>query len=150
MRDTITIGTIAGFIGTVGMHATNVILKYLGIVKITTLQMASNLFLNWEQANTLQGAIIGGINHFFIGTIVGVTIAFTLRYFGKDYYLLKGLGITGIGYLIGMGFIAPLINIVPQVRADSLTLLGHIAAFTVYGLVTPTIIAYYSDFTVRS
>ncbi len=150
MRDTITIGTIAGFIGTVAMHATNVILKYFGVVKTTTLQMASNLFLNWEQANTLYGTIVGGINHFFIGTLVGVTIAFTLRYFGKDYYLLKGLGITGIGYLIGMGFIAPLINIVPQVRTDPLTLLGHIAAFTVFGIVTPTIIAYYSDFKIRS
>lgn len=44
MRDIITIGSIAGVIGTVGMHITNMILKSIGLVKITTLQIASSLF----------------------------------------------------------------------------------------------------------
>ncbi len=116
MRDTITIGAIAGIIGTIGMHITNMFLKSLGLVKITTLQIASSLFLDWDKTNTTYGIIVGYINHFFIGSIVGVTIAFVFKYTGKDYFLIKGLGITGIFYLVSMGFMIPLLKIIPQIR----------------------------------
>jgi len=148
MRDTITVGVVGGILGTIGMHITNMILSYLGIVKITSLQITATLFLNWEQANTTFGILIGLINHLFIGAIIGVIIAFVLKYFGKDYYLLKGLGITGLGYLIGMGFIIPLIGAVPQMRNDTLTLTGHIFSYTVFGLIASYFIAKYAKFRV--
>jgi len=149
MHDTITIGVVGGLIGTIGMHLINLILKYLGIVKITSIQITATLFLNWNQANTIYGTIIGLINHLFIGSIIGVIIAFVFKYFGKDYYLIKGLGITGLGYLVGMGFVIPLIGAVPQIRSDTLTLLGHIISYTVFGIISSYVIAHYSRFGVK-
>lgn len=119
LRDTMTIGTIGGLVGTLAMHITNYVLMSFGLVKITTLQIASALFMDWEQVNTTYGVIVGAINHFFIGAIAGVIIAIVLKYFGKDYYLLKGLGVLGVMYLFAMGFILPLNDIALQIRSDT-------------------------------
>lgn len=150
MRDTITLGVIGGLIGTLGMHITNMALQFLGIVKITSLQVTAALFLNWSEVNTMYGSIIGWVNHLFIGAVVGIIISFMLKYYGKDYYLLKGLGVTGLGYLVGMGFVIPLIRAVPQMRNDPLTLIGHMVSYTVFGLIASYIIANYSRFRVNS
>ena len=147
MRDTITIGTIAGLIGTIGMHITNSILKSFGIVKITTLQIASSLFLNWDQIDTIYGQLVGYINHFFIGAIVGVVIAFVYKFTGKDFFLVKGLGITGLSYLAALGFITPLLKSVPQIRNDPSSLFGHIIAYIVFALIASFIIYRYSKLT---
>ncbi len=146
MRDTMTIGTIGGLIGTLFMHITNYILQSFGMIKITTLQIAAALFMDWEQVNTTYGVIIGTINHFFIGAIAGVIIAIVLRYFGKDYYLLKGLGVLGVMYLAAMGFILPLNDIATQIRSDTGSLLGHIISYTISGIITTIIIYRYSEF----
>ncbi len=150
MRDTITLGVIGGLIGTLGMHITNIALQFLGIVKITSLQVTAALFLNWSEVNTMYGSIIGWVNHLFIGAVVGIIISFMLKYYGKDYYLIKGLGVTGLGYLVGMGFVIPLIRAVPQMRTDPLTLIGHMVSYTVFGLIASYIIANYSRFRVNS
>ncbi|MBU7007369.1 hypothetical protein [Phosphitispora fastidiosa] len=143
-------GVIGGLLGTVGMHITNMALQFFGIVKITSLQVTAALFLNWSQVNTMYGSIIGWVNHLFIGAVVGIIISLVFKYFGKDYYLLKGLGVTGLGYLVGMGFVIPLIRAVPQMRTDPLTLIGHMISYTVFGLIASYTIANYSRHRINS
>ncbi len=49
-------------------------------------------------------------------------------------------------YLFGMGFILPLNNIVPQIRSDTASLLGHIISYTIAAIVTSYIVNKYSEF----
>ena len=146
LRDTLTIGAIAGIIGTVVMHLLSMLWKWLGLIKISTLQVAATLFLSWDQVNTPIGYIVGAASHLMIGAAGGVILAYFIRFSGKDYYWLKGLALSGLMLLAGMGFVMRILKIAPQMGNDGLTTLLHIISYMIYGLVSAYIIAKYSNF----
>jgi len=86
MRDTLTIGTIAGVLGTVVMHISSMIFEKLGLIKMTTLQVSSAIFLDWSQVNTPMGIVIGAVVHFIIGAGRGVLLLGILRD-GKRFHM---------------------------------------------------------------
>lgn len=149
MKDTLTIGTIAGIAGTIVLHLLSLVFEAFGLVKINTLQVSAAIFLAWSQVNTTVGFIVGAIVHLMIGATGGVLLAYFMRYSGKDYYPVKGLALAGFMLLGGMGLIIPVIGIVPQMRQDSLTVLFHTITFIAYGLSVSYIIARYADFSER-
>lgn len=146
LRDTLTIGTIAGVLGTLVMHLLSMLWKSLGLIKITTLQVSATIFLSWDQVNTPIGYIVGAVSHLMIGAAGGVILAYFIRFSGKDYYWLKGLALAGFMALAGMGFIVRILKIAPQMGNDALTNLLHIISYMIYGLVSSYIIAKYSNF----
>ena len=146
LRDTLTIGTIAGVLGTLVMHLLSMLWKSLGLVKITTLQVSATIFLSWDQVNTPIGYIVGAASHLMIGAAGGVILAYFIRFSGKDYYWLKGIALAGFMSLAGMGFVVRILKIAPQMGNDSLTTLLHIISYMVYGVVSSYIIAKYSSF----
>jgi hypothetical protein len=146
MKDTLTIGTIAGIAGTIVLHLTSLLWESLGLVKINSLQISAAIFLDWSQVNTTVGFIVGAIVHLMIGASGGVLLAYFMRYAGKDYYPIKGLALAGFMLLGGMGLIIPIIGIVPQMKKDGLTVLFHTIDFMAYGLVVSYIIARYGKF----
>ncbi|MBS4022865.1 MAG: hypothetical protein KGZ79_10685 [Dethiobacter sp.] len=75
-------------------------------------------------------------------------LAYFIRFAGKDYYWLKGLALGGFMVLAGMGFVVDLMNLVPEMRESSVTVLFHIITFFVYGLTASYIIAKYGEFEV--
>lgn len=146
MKDTLTIGAIAGTAGTIVMHLLSLLFESLGLVKINSLQVSAAIFLDWSQVKTPIGFIVGAIVHLLIGAAGGVLLAFFMRYAGKDYHPIKGLALAGFMLLVGMGLIIPVIGIVPQLKRDSLTVLFHIISFMAYGLVVSYAIARYGKF----
>lgn len=150
MRDTLTIGSIAGALGTFVMHIFSILFEKLGLIKITTLQISSAIFLDWSQVNTTMGIVVGAIVHFIIGAAGGVLLAYFIRFSGKDYYLVKGLALAGLMLLVGMGLIMPVIRIVPQIKNEVSTVLFHIVTFFAYGLFTSYIIARYGKFPIKN
>lgn len=74
---------------------------------------------------------------------MGVAIGYIYKLTGKDYYLVKGLGVTGVSYLASMGFIVPLTKSAPQMRNSPSSLVGHIIAYTVFALITSLVIERY-------
>ena len=148
MKDTFTIGTIAGILGTIIMHLFSMILTALGLEKISDLQASAAIFLDWSQVNTTVGFIVGAIVHLMIGASGGVLLAYFIKSSGKDYYWLKGLALAGFMLLIGMGLIQGVLEIVPQLKSDSLTTLAHIFNYVIYGLVSSYVIAKYGKFNI--
>ena len=73
-------------------------------------------------------------------------LAYIIKFSGKDYYWLKGLALAGLMSIFGMGFIVRLLEIVPQMKNDSLTTLLHILNFVIYGLLSSYIIAKYARY----
>jgi len=144
LKDTLTIGTIAGVLGTLVMHLLSMLWKFLGLIKITTLQVSAAIFLNWGQVNTPIGYIVGGASHLMIGAAGGVILAYFIRFSGRDYFWLKGLALAGFMLLAGMGFVVRILKIAPQMSNDSLTSLLHIISY-MYGVVSSYIIARYSN-----
>jgi hypothetical protein len=148
MKDTLTIGTIAGIAGTVVMHIFSMIAEALNLITVTTLDTSAAIFLNANQMNTTAGLIVAIIAHFIIGAAGGVLLAYFIRVSGKDYYWLKGLALGGFMLLAGMGFVVNIMNLMPEMKGDSVTVLIHMITFFAYGLTSSYIIAKYGEFEV--
>jgi hypothetical protein len=80
-----------------------------------------------------------------VGSAGGVLLAHYMKYTGKDLYWLKGLALAGFMLLGGMGFMVHVMQIMPQMDKDTLTVLFHIINYFIYGLVVAYVIARYGE-----
>jgi hypothetical protein len=149
MRDTIAIGSIAGLIATIVMTLFNLLIRLLGFTFITTWETASNIFLNPHLIHTPTGYFIGLLAQFILGAIFGTVVAYTLRLTGKDYYILKGIGVGAVVWLVSIGFFMHLLHIEIQGRNDPLSNIMAILEFNMLGIITPIIIAKYARFKIK-
>jgi hypothetical protein len=94
MSDTITIGTIAGFAGTIVMTIYKGILLLFGFKFITTWETAAHIILAPDLCQSPIGYFIGFTMQCILGSIVGVIVAYTLP--------VKGTR-SGGHYLVGFG-----------------------------------------------
>jgi hypothetical protein len=149
MRDTITIGTIAGFVSTTVMTIIIWIVRLLGYKFITTWETATHIFLNKTLIHTPPGYIVGFVGQFALGSIFGVLIAYTLRLTGKDFYILKGIGVGAVVWLASIGFFMRFLNIQIQGRDEPLSNLMAILDFIILGIIDSYIIKKYARFKIR-
>ncbi len=146
MRDTITIGSIAGCIASVIMTVIILIVRGLGFQFITTWETAAAIFLNMGLIHTPVGYFIGFLGQFILGASFGVAVAFALRFTGKDYYILKGIGVGAMYWIGTVGFFMHLLHIQLQGRGDPLSNIMAVLEFNVLGIIDSFIIARYGDF----
>lgn len=149
MRDTITIGTIAGLISTTVLTIFVWVVRVLGYKFITTWDTAANVLVDKSLIHTPIGQLIGFVAHFTLGAFFGVMVAYTLRFTGKDYYLLKGIGLGALVWLVSIGFFMHLLKIEIQGRSDPLSNLIVIPEFIIQGSVTSIILKKWARFGVR-
>lgn len=149
MRDTITIGTIAGLVSTTVMTIINWTVRLLGFKFITTWETATHIFLNKALIHTPTGYIVGFVGQFALGSIFGVLVAYTLRFTGKDFYILKGIGMGAVVWLASIGFFMHFLNIQIQGRGEPLSNLIAILDFIVLGIIDSYIVKRYAKFTIR-
>jgi len=122
MRDTITIGTIAGVVATTVMTLYKAILFLLGFQFISTWDSAAKIFLDASLIYTPIGYFIGFLGQYVLGSIFGVTVAYMLRFTGKDFYLLKGIGVGTMIWLGSLGFMMRILAINLHGRSHVLTI----------------------------
>jgi hypothetical protein len=148
MRDTITIGVIAGFCGTLVMTIYKLVLLSLGYNFIPTWDTAAHIILNHHLCYTPVGYMIGFCLQFVLGSIFGIMVAYTLRLTGKDYYLLKGLGVGAIIWLGSLGLFMRLLQIRLDGRSDAFTNWLTMFDWVLLGLISSVIVARYARFKV--
>ncbi len=146
MRDTFTAGTVAGLIGTLVILALQQALFALDIIQMTTMDVAAEIFLEPHQTGSIAGILVGLISHFLVGAGGGVLLAYFIRFTGKDYYWLKGLGLGAFMLLVGMALVTTIMNIMPEMREDSLTTLLHMLTYFIYGLTCSYVLTRYGKF----
>ncbi len=149
MRDTLTIGTIAGIIASAVMACFTLIVRLLGFKFIATWETAAHIFLNWDLIHTPTGYIIGLLGQLILGAFFGVTVAYTLRLTGKDYYILKGIGVGALIWMGSIGFFMKLLHIAIQGRGDPVSNLLAIIQFHIMGVISAIIIKKYAKFGVK-
>ncbi len=144
MRDTITIGTIGGSVSTViFLVADWAIDAILGIKYTSSIEGTSSIYLNPDYIHTVAGYILGTVNTFLLGSTVGVLVAITLRIFGKDYYLLKGIGVALMWKMGTFGILAPIANITPNIKNEPQTMLLAMLNFFIMGIISSFIVKKY-------
>jgi hypothetical protein len=149
MRDTITIGTIAGSISTITITLFTWILRLLGFNFISIWETAANIILNKGLIHEPVGYFIGMVAHFTLGAIFGIMLAYMLRLTGKDFYILKGIGLGALFWLGSIGFFMHLLNIQIQGRNSPISNIIVVIEFHIMGIVTSSIIKKYGKFKIK-
>jgi hypothetical protein len=146
MRDTITMGSIAGLISTAVMTFYHWLFRFFGFKFIDTWETAANIFLNRSLVHTPFGICIGFFGQFILGSIFGTTVAYTLRLTGKDYHWLKGVGVGAMIWFVSVGLFMKLLRLELEGRGQLFTNLMTIIDFIILGTIDSIIIAKYARF----
>jgi hypothetical protein len=145
-NDTITIGTISGIIAAIVMTLIDWILLLSGIQFTPPWVVAGNILLNTDVLYTPAGILIGYIVQFLLGSGLGVIVTIVIKLTGKDYYLIKGLGVSSLFYIGSTGIMQTLVNIAPWMRSEISSTLMALINFIVLGVLSSLIIAKYYEF----
>lgn len=150
IRDTITIGSIAGIIATIVFILVNYIFKLLGYQFTSTWEATADIFLSNNLVHTPLGNIIGILGQYVIGASGGIIIAYILKFTGYDYYIIKGLGIGAVYWVLGVGIIGNIINLTPQFADEPVTNFLIILDLVIYGIISSLIITKYGNIKQKS
>jgi hypothetical protein len=139
VKDTIAVGTIAGLIATIQISIINIIFSALGFTITPGWKPFAELFFP-AYSHTQLGFCVGLLGQIRISSVWGVLIAYILKYTGKDYWWLKGLGVGALSWIITAGAALRMFDIAKQVYhrpADqimvplNLFLFGFIVAYLI-------------------
>lgn len=142
IKDRIFLGFIAGMIGALPGRLLNKVEFELGITDSRYEEMASMLFVSRRDAHKVKGKSVGKIANSLLTSATGITAAYVLSRTGRDYAMLKGIGISSMAWLGIYG-----LSTQAQVRkskkptAALLSYLDHV----IFGATTATLISALGD-----
>ena len=145
IRDTITIGSIAGIIATLIFISVNYIFKLMGFQLTSTWEATAKIFLASNLIHTPLGKIVGVFGEYVIGASGGIIMAYILKFTGYDYYLLKGLGMGALFWIVGVGIIGKLINLTPKIADEPITNFLIMLDLIIFGIISALIIVKFGD-----
>lgn len=145
IRDTITIGSIAGIISTLIFVSVNYIFKLLGYQFTSTWEATAGIFLSNNLVHTPSGYIIGILGQYVIGASGGIFMAYVLKFTGNDHYILKGLGVGGFYWILSVGIIGKIINITQQFADEPVTNILIILDLAIFSIINVLIIRMYGN-----
>lgn len=90
IKDTVALGAIGGFLGTVAMALSNFIIFKAGKTEILYGHIAGSIFMKPVKTNKLKNYILGQIFHLVSGSGAGLLMVQIFKSFGTDLALLKG------------------------------------------------------------
>ncbi|SEO82276.1 hypothetical protein [Propionispora vibrioides] len=140
-QDTLASGAFSGIIATAITTLLSWLLLQSGVSFTSLWIFAGALVLNDSALHTPWGISIGMITHLMLGGIFGVITAFTLRLTGKDYYLIKGLGVATCFFIGARGIIQVLTNIAPWMRDEILSTIITLINLLLTGIISSYLIA---------
>jgi len=144
VRDTLTIGAIGGSVSTVIFLVADWAIAAIFKFNFTSaIAGTASIYLNPDYVYTVAGYILGTVNTFLLGGTVGVIIAITLRIFGIDYYLLKGIGVALMWKMLTFGILSPIAHIMPHIKDEPQTMLLAMLNFFIMGIVSSFIVKKY-------
>ncbi|KNZ69426.1 hypothetical protein Tfer_1868 [Thermincola ferriacetica] len=138
MKDRLTAGALAGFIGATIQVIFDITMKMLKITDRTFIDFAK-VFVMFKPFKGVTADIVGTIGHLGAGALFGVMLAYIIMLTSHRFYLFKG---TGFGFVIwitvngiGTAINLPLFKEIPPLSA-----LATLAGALIWGLVTAYIL----------
>lgn len=134
IKDRITLGTIAGLVGTIPQVLISFISFKMGYAKYFSYQLAAGVHLTKELAAKPMGIIMGGYIWELTGALIGILILFLIIKTGTDFWWLKGIIVTDVlmyTVIYGLVFDVGSANVLPEDIATNLT---EMVGNTLFGL----------------
>ncbi|WP_088225892.1 hypothetical protein [Desulfosporosinus sp. FKB] len=92
IQDSITIGLLGGFIGTLAIDISNALLYKTKKTEATFGHLAASFFRTPTTTSKYKPTVfLGELLHHSVGTVIGIPLFYILKKTGKDHYLAKGL-----------------------------------------------------------
>ncbi len=110
IKDTITVGVLAGIMGSIQISIVNFIFLALGFTITPGWKPFAEL-ISRNYAHTLLGVMVGLLGQTCNCSLWGVFIAYILKFTGKDFWWLKGLGVGAIAWLTTTGLISRMLHL---------------------------------------
>ncbi len=130
--DRLTLWIVAGIIGSIVRELFDAIIILIGLPIIHIASLAVDLFTNdINHIHSWLGVIIGIMTDWIMGAVIGVGIGLVLQWSGRQNYLLKGLGIGLISWVVIFGF---LVQGMPWMFVLKPTLFNTLFAIIPHGL----------------
>lgn len=146
MKDKIAVGSISGVIGgTIGLTLSYSMYR-LGISPISSINVAASLVVLDILNLTPTGVIFSIITHLAVASLFGVLLLFILKFFGKEYWAMKGIMFGALFCLLMHSYFIPLMRTDLQVRSlffNTPSWGTILATHTLIGLVDSTILVKY-------
>ena len=98
IKDRIFLGIVAGMLGSIPGRVLNKLEFELGLTDSRYEQMAASLFVTKKDAHKPRGKAVGKIANSLLANSVGIATTYILSATGRDYSILKGIGITSMAW----------------------------------------------------
>lgn len=102
-KDTIILGTIAGFIGNIFKEVLSWIFYFLGYLRYTFVHIAAGTLISKEFLDNPISLAVGFIADFILAGTVGVFTLLLIRRTGNDYPIYKSIIFSLLLYVIVFG-----------------------------------------------
>lgn len=139
MQDTVTVGTIAGIIGSIVLNAFVYLLRLLGINTSTPWDVAANVFLAPAQIHTLPGLFIGLIATLALGIGSAILITLLIKVGGPENAWLKGILVSNALGFVTVALMPPL-GIATHIKDEPVTDIVALTGLSLFGIVTSFLI----------
>lgn len=131
--DSIKTGVIAGFLGALGDAIIHIPAFFLIGTSTTAHYISQLMFPNKEV--TIIRFVFGFSTHFFAGATVGILLYFLLKITGRDYALLKGIGMGIVFWIVHVIVIPNLVAPRPYLYRTELEAFVDLVAHLAYGAI---------------
>ncbi|AFM39330.1 hypothetical protein Desaci_0257 [Desulfosporosinus acidiphilus SJ4] len=142
IKDRIFLGIVAGMLGSIPGRLLNKLEFELGLTDSRYEQLAASLFVTKNDAHKHRGKAVGKIANGILANGVGIAATYTLSATGRDFYLLKGVGITSMAWL-GIYGLSAQAN-VRKSKKPSAALLSYLD-HVLFGAATAALVAMLGD-----
>jgi len=145
IKDRITLGTIAGLVGTIPQILISFISFKIGYAQYFSYQLAAGVHLEKTLAGKPMGLFMGGLIWELTGSILGILILFFVIKTGTDFWWLKGILIANFFmYTVIYGFVFDMgsANVLPEDIGTNFT---EMVGNTLFGLTSAFLAARWAN-----
>ena len=146
IKDPLVLGAIAGTIANLAKLLGNEFgMKSLKISKASYPEMAAGLFMTKKERKKPVGQVVGALADLAVGGLMGIPLVYLLRYTGRDYAALKGLGYGHFAWVFLYGATGRLVGTKSIFPLNAKTNLSALINHSMYGIIAAVIAAKLGD-----
>jgi len=145
IKDKFILGAFSGAATTTVLNFVDYLSLALHVNNLHIWQIAGSLYYTQEELKSVVAIVLGGITHTTLTSFVGIIICYTLYFTGRSFYIIKGIVICLLFWIMLFGGTLRLgITSLPQPLGIT-TNLAHFTGHVLLGVITSILIVKFAD-----
>jgi hypothetical protein len=144
IKDKIALIVLAAVVSTLFLNILDWIAVWTGIINWHIWQIAASVYFPISDVDGIAMLITGALTHTSLVALAAVIICYTLYFTGRDYYILKGIGVYMVFFVVVYGAVLRL-GIARISPTDAETVVAHLIGHLAEGIFIPSFIIGWAD-----